>query len=478
MRNRARAVVSLTVLILVSSSYAQEKQSEPTRVHARDSITREISGSETHEYRVGLTARQALHLVVNQLGVDVVVIVSGPEGDSLVQMDSPNGANGPESVWIVAAKTGDYAVRVRPLDANAGGRYELRVETIRGATAEDQTRIRMQRAIVNGTRLLGRDGRENRTAAAKELKEAFVAALRIKDTTTVSTVGTTFVRLDPKAALDVLGVPSAPGEIPLYDSRGYEQRGRELRDRVTRAIRFFESRLSVTPKVMVAVLSQEDWTALTSFPPYPIPWSVVPSWSVAPDRAALVAMPAVRSAANQMARMTEPGALSPDVLTSLKATGLPMEYGIRLAVDGVMYHELGHVFADAVGLPPRASWLSEFFADFLWMAYFTDGSADPRAVAYTDAWRAWRLSLNPTNTSLEDFDRLYFGVSNYGWYQAQFEKRAADVYKAQGLAFLKRAKDVLPPTNQPIAVDEALKRLEQVSPGFVEWAAGLSARQQ
>ena len=65
-----------------------------------------------HEYRVALTARQALHLVVNQLGVDVVVIVSGPEGESLVQMDSPNGANGPEPVWIVAAKTGDYTVSV------------------------------------------------------------------------------------------------------------------------------------------------------------------------------------------------------------------------------------------------------------------------------------------------------------------------------------------------------------------------------
>jgi hypothetical protein len=162
----------------------------------------------------------------------------------------------------------------------------------------------------------------------------------------------------------------------------------------------------------------------------------------------------------------------------LEATGLPMEEGFRLAVDGIMYRELGHIYADAVGLPLRANWLSEFFADFLWMAYFTDGSVDPRAVAYTDTWRAWRLSLNPTNTSLEDFDRLYFSVSNYGWYQAQFEKRAEDVYKAQGLAFLQRARDVLPPTNQPIAVDEALKRLEQVSPGFVEWAASLTAKHQ
>jgi hypothetical protein len=477
MRNRALAVLSLTVLILVSSSHTQEKQSERTRLHVRDSITREISGSEIHEYRVALTARQALHLVVNQLGVDVVVIVSGPEGDSLVQMDSPNGANGPESVWIVAAKRGDYAVRVRPLDASAGGRYELRVETIRDATAEDQTRVRMQHAVVNGTRLLDEGGPENRTAAAKELKDAFAAALQIKDTTTASTVGTTFVRLDPKAALEMLRVPSVPGAIPLYYSRGYERRGRELRDRITRAIRFFESRLNVTPKVMLAVLSQEDWTALTSFPRYPIPWSVVPSWSVAPDQAALDAMPATRDD-KQLAAMMQPGALPPDVVKSLEATGLPMEEGFRLAVDGIMYHELGHSYADAAGLPLRANWLSEFFADFLWVAYFTDGAVDPRAVAYTDAWRAWRLSLNPTNTSLEDFDRLYFGVSNFGWYQAQFEKRAADVYKAQGLAFLQRAKEVLPPTNQPIAVDEALKRLEQVSPGFVEWAASLSARQQ
>jgi hypothetical protein len=61
---------------------------------------------------------------------------------------------------------------------------------------------------------------------------------------------------------------------------------------------------------------------------------------------------------------------------------------------------------------------------------------------------------------------------------AQFEHRAEEVYKTQGLAFLKRVKEVLPPTNQPIAVDGVLKRLEQVSPGFIEWGASLSAAKQ
>jgi Zn-dependent oligopeptidase len=450
----------------------------PQRVRASESVTREIAASNTHEFRVALNEHQAAHVIVNQLGVDVVVAVSGPDGEPIIEMDSPNGSDGPESVWVIASKSGDYTFRVRPLERTASGRYEFRVETIRDATAEDRTRVRLQRALVSGTRALERGGRENRLAAAKDLKEAFAAAVEIKDMATAAAVGTSFVRLDPSAALDILRVSRAHGATPLYFSRGFEQRAREMRERLERATRFFDSRLNVAPKVMLAVLSQADWTALTSFPRYPVPWSVVPSWSVAPDRAALVTVPAGREGRGQIAAMMQPGALPADVVKSLEATGLPMRDGLLVATDGVMYHELGHTYADAVGLPPRANWLIEFFADYLWVAYFADGSVDPRVVAYTNAWRTWRLSAHPTHTSLDDFDRLYFGVDNYGWYQAQFEKRAEEVYKTQGLAFLERVKEVLPPTDQPIAVDEALKRLEQVSPGFIAWAASLSAANQ
>jgi hypothetical protein len=481
MRKQPFAVAAMTVFFLVSSSYGQRRagapgrQAEPTRVHAPESVTRHIAGGDTHEFRVALNARQALHVIVNQLGVDVLVTVAAPTGESIIEIDSPNGADGPESVWVIAPATGDYTFRVHPLDRTASGRYEFRAETIRDATVEDQTRVRMQRAMVNGTRLLEQGGRENRIAAATELKEAFAAALQVNEATTASIVGSTLVRVDPKGALDTLGVPSAPGAIPLYYSRGYEQRGRELRDRLVPAIHFFESRLKVTPNVMLAVLSQKDWTPLSWVPSYDIPWSVLASSSVALDRAALVAMPAMRDLTAQIAGISQPGELPQDVAKTLEATGLTLEQGVRLATDGIMYHELGHIYADAVGLPPRLGWLGEFFADFLWVAYFSDGSVDPGAVAYTNAWRTWRLSAHPTHTSLEDFDRLYLRVGNYGWYQAQFERRAAEVYKSEGLAFLQRARAALPPTDRPMAVDEALRRLERVTPGFVEWAARLSA---
>jgi len=76
-------------------------------------VTRDISVLTHTSTRVPLRAGQALHVVAQQLGVDLVVTVSAPDGAPIVEMDSPNGANGPESVWIMAAADGEYAIRVR-----------------------------------------------------------------------------------------------------------------------------------------------------------------------------------------------------------------------------------------------------------------------------------------------------------------------------------------------------------------------------
>ena len=73
------AVVSNSGASLEGTTTAQESiQSDVRELNPGASIERELAGR--HSYRVRLTAKQYLKVVVNQKGIDVVVLVFGPEG--------------------------------------------------------------------------------------------------------------------------------------------------------------------------------------------------------------------------------------------------------------------------------------------------------------------------------------------------------------------------------------------------------------
>src|SRR5262245_9482050 len=91
-------------------------------------IERELAGGQSHSYQITLDADQYLHLVVEQRGIDVVVRLIGPDGKQLIEVDSPNGSQGPEPVLWIAKDAGAYRLEVRSLEQNAAaGRYEAKI---------------------------------------------------------------------------------------------------------------------------------------------------------------------------------------------------------------------------------------------------------------------------------------------------------------------------------------------------------------
>jgi hypothetical protein len=445
----------------------------PRRLQPRQMETRQISGSEAHEYRIALKRNQALHVVVNQLGADVVVTVSAPDGAPIEEMDSPNGANGPESVWVIASAEGDHAIVVRGLDAAGSGRYELRVEALRDATAEDRSRVELQDTLLAAGRLFARQDAEARLGALDNSKRAAAAARRLNDSAALSAVNTYLLHLDPEGALQSSGLPSALGDIPMYYSRGFERRARDLRERLTAPMKFFESKLQVRPRLVVAVLARDDWTRLTAFPPYGMPFSINPSLLAKPSAHALLGMPATAEDPDLQASGSAAAA------RASQAARIPAEHGTHLADEFVLYHELSHIYADAYGITSWNTVVREFMAAFLETAYHAQVSFDTRDRQFYETWLTpanWASGQKPRNTSLEDFGRLLIRVDNFGWYQAQLWKRAQTVYEAQGLAFLEGVKAAFPHGTPPLTVPETLARLEKISPGFVEWAESLYRR--
>ncbi len=114
------------VLIIIQLSvfnHAQIKQESANQQIASKlekgvPIERELKGGEVHAYAITLDAGQFVKTVVDQRGIDVVVVLFAPDGKQLAEVDSPNGNQGPEPVSLFAKTIGDYRVEIRSLEKN------------------------------------------------------------------------------------------------------------------------------------------------------------------------------------------------------------------------------------------------------------------------------------------------------------------------------------------------------------------------
>src|SRR6185312_3792518 len=99
-----------------------------------------------------------LYLVVDQHGVDVVATLTDSDDQKLLEVDTPNGAQGPESLRFMASHSGLYRLEVRSLDAGASGLYTIRILALRPATGADRTRAAAARDYDRAERLRGLGG--------------------------------------------------------------------------------------------------------------------------------------------------------------------------------------------------------------------------------------------------------------------------------------------------------------------------------
>ncbi len=163
-------------------------------------IERELKGGEVHAYQITLAAGQYLHVVVDQRGIDVVVTVLGPDNQKLIEVDSPNGTQGPEPVVVIADTTGIYKLEVRSLEKEVKpGRYEMRIKELREATSKDRTRIAAERAFAEGKQLSSQGTAKFLQNAIKKYEEALSLWRMIEDTLkeveTINEIGFYYMRL-------------------------------------------------------------------------------------------------------------------------------------------------------------------------------------------------------------------------------------------------------------------------------------------
>ena len=162
LRAGAAADTSLRPAALPAQSQAGERSEAPGAqesipLEPGKPIERELSGSQSHSYRITMTAGQYLQVSVDQRGIDVLVTLFAPDREKRSESDDPNGTQGSEIVTTIAEAAGSYRIEVSSLDKKAKpGRYEIKME-LREARAEDKDRVeagavfREAQRLENGT---------------------------------------------------------------------------------------------------------------------------------------------------------------------------------------------------------------------------------------------------------------------------------------------------------------------------------------
>ena len=113
-----------------------------------------LKGGEERAYLLDLAAGQYAGLVVDQQGIDVMVRLRASDGRVVAGIDSFNGIIGPELLPVVAETGGRFRLEIASGDPGApAGRYVLRLEELRPATARDRARVEAEQVLAAGVRL-------------------------------------------------------------------------------------------------------------------------------------------------------------------------------------------------------------------------------------------------------------------------------------------------------------------------------------
>ena len=177
----AIAALALTLWLGALTAFGQVQQSNDAQeLPPNQTIEREMTGAETHRYKFDLKANEFFQVRVEQKGVDVTLKLSDASGNVLATMDSPNSKEGPETLSLIAEKSGGFVLEVSVLDAKAEkGNYSIRREAARTATERDKRRVEVERLFVEGMTARSKEG-QSETAIAK-LKDALKGWRELED---------------------------------------------------------------------------------------------------------------------------------------------------------------------------------------------------------------------------------------------------------------------------------------------------------
>jgi tetratricopeptide (TPR) repeat protein len=191
-------------------------------------IERELSGGGSHSYKITMSDGQYLRITVSQQGIDALVALFTPDGKNVGEADGERANVGSETVSAIAEAAGAYRIEVRSVEKMAQtGRYEIKIEELRDATAEDKYRVAAE-SLSRDARQLKEGTLEAKRKSIEKYQEALElyrrAGDRREEAETIKNIGDIHYYMgDVKKALDMFNMA-----LPISQAIGARSQEAEL----------------------------------------------------------------------------------------------------------------------------------------------------------------------------------------------------------------------------------------------------------
>lgn len=271
-------------------------------------------------------------------------------------------------------------------------------------------------------------------------------------------------------------------DVVAYYSKGYEHRARIFATFVANMIDFYAAKYGDVVKPSLAILSEGDWRA-TMENPYGVPGVRQPG--------SIAFMPAdVERGAVYHDVVALRKKMSQETRRDIEAVCGSLERCAAHGADGIVAHEVAHLYEVPAGIGKPAIWFGEFVTDYLTYAYLRERQP-PQFRPFMLIHRV-SVTAPPQFKSFDEFEEHIADAvpAELGRLHAFFLERIEQVYERHRLGFVDRLAAAFPrPTtrdqcaiggakagfceSERLSNEEILKRLDAIEPGFTSWAASL-----
>lgn len=217
---------------------------------------------------------------------------------------------------------------------------------------------------------------------------------------------------------------------------------------VAEAVEFYRSHpeVMVTLEIYPAILNKNDWVTIpiAALYPYGIP-------NLSDDKPYVAFIGATDDNALTAYILQMEPMLPQQNVDAIGRTGFTYAQAAHLFPFMVAIHEMGHAYARELGIGYPLNYaraIDEMLANYILYAFLKE-----HRPALADIWDAlsdgYVVTQCPKFTSVEDFDTRYDdiptlgGPENYFWYQGMIHHLSRELYKSEGLNFLKKMKEVV-----------------------------------
>jgi CHAT domain-containing protein/Tfp pilus assembly protein PilF len=161
--------------------FSRQQPHQPVALSPGAELDHELTGGETHVYRISLQPGQFARLVADQRNLDLVLILFDPDGQEITRVNNYAGYE-PEQVSLVAEKAGDYQLKINAARPNAAkARYGIRLVELRPMEPQDLRAIAADRKVSQACLVWRQGGSDSRQQAGNLFRAALSAYRKLGD---------------------------------------------------------------------------------------------------------------------------------------------------------------------------------------------------------------------------------------------------------------------------------------------------------